>query len=84
MTRASGRMGEGRQMCELQPLVPGTGLMTAEQTTGGLRKSKPMMKADTPSQTLQGKNIQNCSFTNTRKEIKHETTEKSSRILNIN
>ena len=32
----------------------------------------------------QGQNIHSCSFTNTRKEIKHETTEKSSRILNIN
>ena len=74
-------MGEGRQMCELQPPGAGTGLMTAEQTTGRVRKSKPMMKADTPhrQKTPQGKNIQNCSFTNTRKELKHETTEKSSK-----
>ena len=27
----------------------------------------------------QGKHIQNCSFTNIREEIKHETTEKSSK-----
>ena len=39
-----------------------------------------MMKADTLSENSNSKeNIQNCSFTNIQKEIKHETTEKSSK-----
>ena len=57
-----------------------SGLMTTKQTTGLDRKSKPMMKADTPPENSNSKeNIQNCSFTNIRKEIKQETTEKSSK-----
>ena len=53
--------------------------MMTKQTTGLERESKPMMKADTLSENSNSKeNIQNCSFTNIRKEIKHETTEKSS------
>ena len=39
-----------------------------------------MMKADTLSENSNSKeNMQNCSFPNIRKEIKHETTEKSSK-----
>ena len=58
----------------------GSGLRTTKQTTGCDRKSKPMMKADTPSEDSNSKeNTQNCSFTNIPKEIKHETTEKSSK-----
>ena len=53
---------------------------SSKQTTGWDRKSKPMMKADTLSENSNSKeNIQNCSFTNTRQEIKQETTEKSSK-----
>ena len=55
-------------------------MRTTKQTTGCDRKSKPMMKADTPPEHFNSKeNIQNCSFTNIREEIKHETTEKSSK-----
>ena len=55
-------------------------MRTTKQTTGCDRKSKPMMKADTPSKNFNSKeNIQNCSVTNIRKEIKHESTEKSSK-----
>ena len=53
--------------------------MMTKQTTGLERESKPMMKADTLSENSNSKeNIQNCSFPNIWKEIKHETTEKSS------
>ena len=58
----------------------GFGLMMTKQTTGWDRKSRPMVKAGTPSENSNSKeNIQNCSLTNTQKEIKHETTEKSSK-----
>ena len=54
--------------------------MMTKQTTGLERESKPMMKADTPSESSNSKeNIQNSSFTNIGKEIKHETAEKSSK-----
>ena len=81
MTRASGGTGEGTWMGKLQPRGRGgSGLMRTKQRTGWNRKSKPMMKANTPPKNYNSKkNIQNCSFTNTRKEIKHQTTEKSSK-----
>ena len=76
MTRASRGTGEGRWIGKLQPQGWGGGVWT----TGLDRKSKPMMKADTPSENSNSKeNIQNCSLINTQKENKHETTEKSSK-----
>ena len=59
MTRSSGGMGEGTWMGKLQPRGRGgwggSGLMTTKQRTGCNRKSKSMMKANTPPKNYNSK-----------------------------
>ena len=88
MTWTGGRTGKGRWMGELQPRGRGGAVvgscalnwqpLSRQQDEPGNQNQwwKQTHRQRTPTT---GQNIHNCSFTNTRKEIKHETTEKSSK-----